>query len=309
MRFYKFLGNRDEDWCWDTALVRDPDDVVEFPPLKPDHYAVSKDYDDRTLGNNSERIISQLLENAAGNDFFVIHKIIETHNTAIESQDAKNAFLNLWSIVEIIGVYDHTDSKIKEILRSIVPVLKRNYVNRVVEELHDYIKANVDSAEYNRIISSLNLTGSEEFKIACLLILPEHEDKRKEMYQALSQHPRIRSRISQLYEDVFKDKKKYVTELNRYAQRLTWHIQRLYRVRNSIIHSGDTDDNLKALVEHLHSYVDEIILEIMDRLTQENTLGSISNVLIDAQVYLENIEKEWKKSDAFALDDVRKMLA
>jgi hypothetical protein len=47
----------------------------------------------------------------------------------------------------------------------------------------------------------------------------------------------------------------------------------------------------------------------MDRLTQENTLGSISNVLIDAQVYLENIEKEWKKSDAFALDDVRKMLA
>ncbi len=309
MRFYKFLGNRDEDWCWDTALVKDPDDVVEFPPLKPDHYAVSKDYDDRTLGNNSERIISQLLENAAGNDFFVIHKIIETHNTAIESQDAKNAFLNLWSIVEIIGVYDHTDSKIKEILRSIVPVLKRNYVNRVVEELHDYIKANVDSAEYNRIISSLNLTGSEEFKIACLLILPEHEDKRKEMYQALSQHPLIRSRISQLYEDVFKDKKKYVTELNRYAQRLTWHIQRLYRVRNSIIHSGDTDDNLKALVEHLHSYVDEIILEIMDRLTQENTLGSISNVLIDAQVYLENIEKEWKKSDAFALDDVRKMLA
>ena len=308
MRFYKFLGNRDEDWCWDTALVKDHDGIIEYPPLKPDRYAISKDYDDQTLGKNSERIISKLLENAAGNDFFVIHKMIETHNTAIESHDAKNAFLNLWSIIEIIGVYDHTDSKIKEVLRSIVPVLKRNYINRVVEELHDYIKANVDSYEYNRIINSLNLSGSEEYKIACLLILPENEDKRIEMYKTLTHYPLIRSRISQLHEDVFKDKKKYVTELNRYAQRLTWHIQRLYRIRNSIIHSGEIDDNIKSLVEHLHSYVDEIILEIVDRLTQENSLGSIQNVLMDAQVYLDSIEKEWKKNEAFTLEDIQKML-
>ena len=50
MRFYKFLGNRDEDWCWDTALVKDPNGMVEFPPLKPDHYAVSKDYDETENG-------------------------------------------------------------------------------------------------------------------------------------------------------------------------------------------------------------------------------------------------------------------
>lgn len=307
MRFYKFLGNRDEDWCGDTALVKDPYGVVEYPPLKPGKYAISKDYDDKTLGKNSERIINKLLENAAGNDFFVIHKMIETHNTAIESHDAKNAFLNLWSIIEIIGVYDHTDSKIKEILRSIVPVLKRTYINRVAEELHDYIKANIDADEYSRIINSLNISGSEEFKIACLLILPEHDNKRKELYKALSHYPLIRSRMSQLHEDVFKDKKKYVAELNRYAQRLTWHIQRLYRVRNSIIHSGETDENIKSLVEHLHSYVDEVMLEIVDKLTQENSLGSIQNVLMDAQVYLENIEKEWKKSDTFTLEDIQKM--
>ena len=309
MRFYKFLGNRDEEWCSETALVKDPYGVVEYPPLKPDHYTVSKDYDVRTLGKNSERIINKLLENAARNDFFVIDKILETHNTAIESHDAKNAFLNLWSIIEIIGVYDHTDSKIKEIIRSVVPVLKRNYVIHVVDELHDYLKANVDSSEYNRIINSLKLSGSDEFKIACLLILPEYEDKRKDMYKVLSHYPLIRSRMSQLHEDVFKDKKKYVAELNRYALRLTWHIQRLYRIRNSIIHSGEKDDNIKAFVEHLHSYVDEIILEIVDRLTQKNSLGSISNVLMDAQVYLENIEKEWKKSEAFTLEDVQKMFS
>lgn len=310
MRYYKFLGNRDEDWCGDTALVKDPDGGVEFSHLKPDRYVVSKDYDDQTLGTNSERIISKLLENSAGNDFFIIDKIISTHNTALESHDAKNAFLNLWSIIEIIGVYDHTDSKIKEILRSVVPVLKRNYINRVVEELHDYLKANMTQEDYNQILDSLKLNGSEKFQIACLLILPENEDKRKATYQSLQQYPLIRSRISQLNEDVFKTKKKFIDELQRYEQRLTWHIQRLYRVRNAIIHSGEADENIKALVEHLHSYADEIILEIMDRLTQENSLGSISNVLMDSQVFLENLEKDWsKKSESFTLSDVQKMLS
>ena len=118
----------------------------------------------------------------------------------------------------------------------------------------------------------------------------------------------IRSRISQLHEDVFKDKRKCFAELNRYSQRLTWHIQRLYRIRNSIIHSGEADENLKVLVKNLHSYVDEIILEIMNRLTQKNSLGSISNVLMDAQVYLENTEKRWNKSEPFSLEDVHKIM-
>ena len=309
MRFYKFLGNRDGNWYSDSALVKHEDGVCEFTTLKPYHYVVSKDFDDQTLGKNSERIIDQLLKNAAGNDLYVINKIIETHNTAIESNDANNAFLNLWSIVEIVGVYDHTDTKIKEVIRSVIPVLKRNYFKRVVEELHDYIKANIESSEYNRIIESMKINGNEEYKIACLLILPEYEDKRQEMYAALSRYPLIRSRMSQLYEDVFKNKKKYVKELNRYEQRLTWHIQRLYRIRNSIIHSGDIDDNIKSLVENLHSYVDEIIFEIMDRLTQENSLGSISNVLIDSQVYLEYLEKTWKSEEEFSLEDVKKMLS
>ena len=309
MRFYKFLGNRDEDWCGDKALVQDVDGNIEFPNLKPGSYVIAKDYDDNTLGRNSERIINKLLENTAGNDFYIIDKIITTHNTAIESHDAKNAFLNLWSIIEIIGVYDHTDSKIKEIFRSIIPILKRNYINRVIEELHDYLKANIEIAEYSRILDNLELDGTEKFKIACLVILTEYEDNRKELYNILIHYPLIRSRISWLHEDIFKDKKRYLAELSRYEQRLKWHIQRLYRVRNSIIHSGETDDNIKALVEHLHSYVDEIILEIMDRLTQENSLGSITNVLMDAQIYMEKLEREWKKREAFSIIDIRKMLS
>lgn len=45
----------------------------------------------------------------------------------------------------------------------------------------------------------------------------------------------------------------------------------MYRTRNAIIHSGEDIDNLKALGEHLHSYVDEILYEIIIQLAKKHS--------------------------------------
>ena len=122
----------------------------------------------------------------------------------------------------------------------------------------------------------------------------------------LKHYPLIRSRISQLHEDVFKDKKKYLTELARYGQRIEWHIQRLYRTRNSIIHSGDEPNNIVSLGEHLHEYVDELVLEMLERITQPDSLTSIDNVIIDSQTFIDRISgKEFQKNQKFTEDDVK----
>lgn len=124
----------------------------------------------------------------------------------------------------------------------------------------------------------------------------------------LKNYPLLRSRISQLNEDVFKKKKELFTELNRYGQRLIWHIQRLYRVRNSIIHSGEPEKNMVYLVEHLHSYVDEVLLDIIDRMTRSCSLGTIANVLLDAQLFMDTIEKEYTKDEEFQPSDIKMIM-
>ena len=310
MRYYRFLGNRDKEWCGEKCLVLDEEKNTSFPHFGSDRYFYSQDFDDRTLGLNSERIITTLIENTGGNDFFKIDKILRSHNTALSSPDISNAFLNLWSVLEIISVDDFSgdNSKIKQVLNNIVPVLKRNYVNRIVEELHDYLKANLSQSQYSELMTAIIEEGSEEYKIACLISLEEYEEVRKKAYTMLKHFPLIRSRISQLYEDVFKKKKKLVSELNRYGQRLTWHIQRLYRVRNSIIHSGEPDGNMVYLVEHLHSYVDEVVLDIIDRMTRPQNLGSVANVLLDAQVFIDTLDKEYTKDEQFKAKDIQVLL-
>lgn len=310
MKYYRFLGNRDKEWCGDICLVKDTNNCMSFPHIGSERYFYSQDYDDKTLGLNSERVITKLIENAGQNDFFKIDKLIRAHNTALSSRDICNAFLNLWSMVEIIGVdeFGGDTSRIKQVLKNIVPVLKRNYVKRVMEELHDYLKANLQKDDYNELLSAISEDGADVLKITCLVSMDKYEEARKKAFIMLKNYPLIRSRISQLNEDVFKKKKKLVVELNRYGQRLTWHIQRLYRVRNSIIHSGEPEKSMVYLVEHLHSYVDEVLLDIIDRMTRPNSLGTVANVLLDAQLFMDTMEKEYSKDEEFQLTDIQFLL-
>ena len=65
-----------------------------------------------------------------------------------------------------------------------------------------------------------------------------------------------------MFEDIktTKDLKQFI---DRYVQRVTWHLYRMYRARNAIIHSGEVPHNLRYLGEHLHSYVDSTLTEFI----------------------------------------------
>lgn len=307
-RYYKFLGDRNEEWCGKKALVIDSDGRAYDRLFLLQRYSYSRDYDSRTLGTNSEHIITKLIENAEDDDFNKLNRIIKTHNLSLSSTDMGNGFLNLWSILEMIGVSHRDDSKIKEIMNAAIPILMKGYIANVFEELHDYLKANMDSHTYLSMMSYVSEVGDEEYKIACLVMLSKYADARKKLYSHLVQYPLIRSRISQLYTDFFSDKKKLITEYDRYEQRLRWHIQRLYRTRNGIVHSGQNPRNIKSLGEHLHAYVDDIVLEIVNRLIQDNSLASIDNVIINARIFMETTYRDYKKGGEFDEIDIKKLL-
>ena len=103
------------------------------------------------------------------------------------------------------------------------------------------------------------------------------------MYALLKDYPLLRSRISQCYAD-FSDKQNLLAEIERFTRRIGWHLKRLYRTRNAIIHAGQNPSNLKALGEHLHSYVDSCLVEIITLLATEYKLKTIDNVIIDIQL-------------------------
>lgn len=305
IRFYKFLGNRREEWFFNKCLVRDEDNDIVITDIKPRGYAYSEDFDDKTIGLSSETLITSLINNAH-NSFEIIDKVLQIHNTAIENPDMKNGFLNLWSIMEIIGINKRDDSKMNEIENAIVPILSNDYAKNIFEELHDYLKANIPEKKYKEIVGKVNLDVDDYVKIASIVTLDEYKDIRQELNVELHMYPIIRSRIAQL-NDLFSKKMGYYNELERYERRVRWHLRRMYRTRNAIIHSGDNPDNLRALGEHLHSYIDEILYEVTIQLARSIGYCSIDNVLINAEFMVDDIKKCFKVKEKIEYQDVLKL--
>ncbi|WP_270650334.1 hypothetical protein, partial [Megamonas funiformis] len=72
----------------------------------------------------------------------------------------------------------------------------------------------------------------------------------------------------------------------------------------AIIHSGENPNNLKLLTEHLHNYVDEVLVEIMVLLVNTN-LSDISGIFINAKFVMDNIIKLLKKGKKISEEDIQ----
>lgn len=109
----------------------------------------------------------------------------------------------------------------------------------------------------------------------------------------LGRYPVLRSRIAML--GAMQTTKELKSFIEKYIQRITWHLYRMYRTRNAIIHSGEIPSNLKYLGEHLHSYVDSVLTEFIAKLSGDIPFISVENVKTDIKFAVGNIESKIEK--------------
>lgn len=300
-KFYRFMNDDITRWVLNKCMVKYSDNDYAFVDLKVQRYNFPEHEDIDKASELSELMITTLLTYAR-HSFETIDKVISLHNTALENTDLSNGFLNLWSILEVLFVSDKDRSKINEIERKLIPLLQKEYIIMLFKDINENLAENLPIEQYNEIINCID--GSDnKYKITALITLEKYNDLRKKLYNYLSNYPLLRSRIAQL-NSLCDYKTSFLKEIERFTRRISWHLIRLYRTRNSIIHSGDIPSNLKPLGEHLHSYIDACIWEIMVALTTEKHLYSIDNVLIDEMFQIEHIMKELSKKEKFKKDDL-----
>ena len=85
---------------------------------------------------------------------------------------------------------------------------------------------------------------------------------------------------------VFKDSKSIYEYLQRHEKLIRWHIMRIYRNRNMIVHSGAYMPYRDMIVENLHFYVDVLL----DTLIEYYHIGLLNHASIYKNIYIEEIE-------------------
>lgn len=303
VKYYKTLTNRIDELIRPHSFVKDVNTLeLNIVPVKPKGYRSYKPEPTTEFKDSVDTIIlsCQNKKNARKS----INKMITLHNVAIQQDDLNDGFLNFWSILEIISSDICCKAKIEKVIKAVVPTLEKDYFTSVLSNIEDDLKHNLNKSDYTALIDLTQTDDSLELNYICRFIfLTEFEELRDSYFKKLENFPVIRTKIYNLWE--LRNSKQDLMKLSKkYAQRVTWHIYRLYRTRNSIVHSGETHPRIQALGEHLHIYVDQIMMEIIVKLLEEKTLHTISDVLTDTSLFMLKKEKHFNIPSSINEDDL-----
>lgn len=300
--FYQFFGDYSGRLIQNRVLTISDSGEERKITVERSKYNSIEDANPPQMGEIAELSISSIVFGARC-ALPQVKKIVKLHNRAIANNGLENGFQNLWSILEVICVSNPNSSKIEQVKSITVPILQRDYLSTYFTDISDNLKRALGQTIFDQFVSECIDCSNDAEKTACLILLPEHERKLDTLTDMLIAYPVLRSRILNLHDDCHNrnDLNNYVM---RYAQRVSWHLYRLYRARNSIVHSGKRPDDLKDLGEHLHTYVDSVAREVIIKLCT-GTLCHTSNVLIDSELQQEKWDAFFKEPLPISLETIK----
>lgn len=301
-KYYKFISNSQKSMLKKTGYIFDEQTSEIYKlPILPNRVKAIEFRGDSTIVNTIDAIILGIKDqkSSAGQ---IINKAIELHNSALRQELPKDGLINFWSILEVLCPTSNEKSKLDSIIDSTIPVLQNDFFYGKFKSIYSDLRSNLNKADFSLFLSKINEKGVIN-KIAAFCLLPEYENLREEQFTVWSDFPLIRHKIFTLY-TLRNNKKNFFSLSTFYAQRVKWHLCRIYRERNAIVHSGESTNSVRVLCEHLHLYVDNILNELVYKLASNNALSDINSVFVDTQMLIDSKAKHFSESSLLTKDDI-----
>lgn len=215
------------------------------------------------------------------NSFKRIINALKLHDSALKSDIVENQYINLFTSLEVLIPKDVKAEKdrIVQIYDTTIPYLCVNYYKKLLESLL------WDLFRWNKkfVLETLSHVAegrNDVERLAALITLSKYDgdDDKDEngdpaptikelnsLYKKLDEDRfyLMRYRLNRLYK-IFKSKKSIFDFMARHEERIKWHIDRIYRLRNGIVHAGVTARYTPSIIENLHAYVDILLKQLIE---------------------------------------------
>ena len=227
--------------------------------------------------NKANHALQSAVENYAISDMVSIINAAQFHSHSLGSESEENQLLDLWSIFEsVLDISNkNTTDRINQVCMYLVPILKRNYIYSLFDQLAADIK-NYDEPFYNKLVGT---NRDRAIQIVCEFVLMNtYEKERMEFLNRCSDFPLLKERI-EYYNSALSDTDKVYKFVEKHGERVRWQVMRIYRNRNLIIHNGKSMPYLHLLIENLHSYVDEFLSYSIRSLDEGHDIESMCQEL------------------------------
>lgn len=246
---------------------------------------------------------SRLFINATNNinmdrdSFMRIMKSLRLHQAALTADTLENQFVNLFTALEILipKQVDSGKDRILQIYETLIPYLCLGYYDKLVSSVVNSIKQ-WNPAMLTHIIETVTEGTTTNEKVCIYMLLQKYDnDLDTVVYSALTADHfyLLRHRMNRLH--VLMEKpSELIKHLKHHEQKLKWHIDRIYRTRNLIVHSGVAPYYLETLLENIHSYYDILITRLIhDNISRGFKKLEYSYLMydVDYKGYLDKLNK------------------
>lgn len=207
-------------------------------------------------------------------------RVLRLHSTAVESDREEGQLFSLWTALESLLPLSELDSHIHETIKSVTPLLSRSYPEKLVADLHDSLSRCL-GRRYQEILGGIDEESveSEDDGCAALLILGKYEELRNDIYAACKDFPLLRHRMFRLHQ-MTSTSESIRAAIEKHSERVRWHLHRIYRSRNLLVHTGQVLPFRTILIENIHAYVDRIIERLEERFSREPLPGDLDEALL-----------------------------
>lgn len=301
-RYYKFFSQSTKPFFGKSCIVIDDESGERnFIKIRRNglvYLSEEAEISKLQIGETAEGVITSLMT-YENNVFPVIDKAIMNYTNAYENKHLESSFLNFWAVLE--SLCEKKDiSKIMQIEDNILPILSKDYYAMIFEALLRDVTDNIPKNQLEGFFNTyFNKSSINNLDFINLILLDEYKDARIELNSFLEKYPFIRYNIfaiNKRYEKLNSVKK----DIERFETRLKWHLRRLYRARNTIIHSREIPKHLQYLTKHLMEYTSQVLIEILFNLTIREDINNVESLFIDVELFNSTIKtylsKESKKN-------------
>ena len=206
-----------------------------------------------------------------------LNGVFAYNNISALSFFQEEKYINLWIALEstmTTGQYTNIISHIKEVLPSI---MAKKYIYRIIRNFsEDCIRCDID---FHILPSPIDLKKDNKQDLVSELICALNNTDTFTIIESLcASNILLEFRLGEI-KDFILDIQKTIQKIARYHETITWHVQRLYRIRNEITHSAwRQEESIVVYIEHLFDYLAILISEIVYTATEKD-MTNIEDIL------------------------------
>jgi hypothetical protein len=224
---------------------------------------------------NSQRqlsILSDILEKLRQEDRDKLNAVLQYHKLSLNVKSDEARLVNLWVAVECLVRIPGT-SVIDNVCSLLTPTVVTRHLQGILRNIAIDFRLAWNSPASTTLRKSSNIPESErEIPLAKLmewLLQPDEGEEIKLIYSKLAtSNPLMVFRLDRIQREYIKSADVFRNMYQSHQKHIDWQIRRIYRCRNLVVHWGRCPNSTRHLTQHLHSYLQLALINLISDLKQ-----------------------------------------